>query len=286
MGNQKYWVEGTPIEEPLRVYENNDGELHSAWTSDETDETTDVAWGDWDGDGDLDLAVANKEEEDRVYRNDGGTLTLAWSSPGSWSTYAIAWGDYDGDDDLDLITGIRNSQASAWTKDRLYENENGVLTLVWTSPEALYTHDVAWADHDGDDDIDLLVGVEDASSYLYENQDGQLLSPPEYLGIYGAHVAWGDWDWDGDPDLVIGGYFGADVLTNTGELLNHFWSGAEEEDETNSIIWGDVDYDGDLDLAVGNAVWSDNQPNRIYLGDGSDPDLWWSSMQTYRTVRR
>ena len=40
----------------------------------EADDTMSVAWGDYDGDGDLDLAVGNDWQPNRLYRNDGGAL--------------------------------------------------------------------------------------------------------------------------------------------------------------------------------------------------------------------
>ena len=62
------------------------------WSSTESDPTSSIAWGDYDGDGDLDLAVGNKCYDSdpycesarsvQLYRNDGGTLTtsVVWSS--------------------------------------------------------------------------------------------------------------------------------------------------------------------------------------------------------------
>ena len=44
------------------------------WFSPDSDPTTSIAWGDVDGDGDLDLAVGNNGRPLRVYANEGGTL--------------------------------------------------------------------------------------------------------------------------------------------------------------------------------------------------------------------
>ena len=128
----------------------------AVWSSVEVDATYSVAWGDYDGDGDLDLAVGNACTPNRLYRNDGGVLTASavWSSAEADDTYSVAWGDYDGDGDLDLAVG------NADTPNRLYRNDGGVLTTsaVWSSAEADATYSVAWGDYDGDGDLDLAVG--------------------------------------------------------------------------------------------------------------------------------
>ena len=83
-----------------------------------------MAWGDYDGDGDLDLAVGNAYQPNRLYRNDGGALyaSAVWSSAEADNTSSVAWGDYDGDGDLDLAVG------NLGQPNRLYRNEGGTLT--------------------------------------------------------------------------------------------------------------------------------------------------------------
>ncbi|MCA9441455.1 MAG: VCBS repeat-containing protein, partial [Candidatus Omnitrophica bacterium] len=73
---------------------------------------------DWDGDGDLDLAVGYSARYDsdchcyagggiQVYRNEGGLLqaSAAWQADEGENTYSVTWGDMDGDGDLDLAVG-------------------------------------------------------------------------------------------------------------------------------------------------------------------------------------
>jgi len=58
----------------------------AAWTSADYQYTQSVAWGDWDGDGDLDLAAGNRYGPTRVYDNTGGMLASAWTSVSSAET--------------------------------------------------------------------------------------------------------------------------------------------------------------------------------------------------------
>ncbi|MCB0611626.1 MAG: VCBS repeat-containing protein, partial [Lewinella sp.] len=147
--------------------------------------TESVAWGDWDGDGDLDLALGNWGNPSQVYANDGGTLYLAWeeplddNSPNAY-TRSVAWGDWDGDGDLDLALG--DGGYDPRSPSRVYANESGILTLAWEEPPGVYasgsygmTQSVAWGDWDGDGDLDLALGnAWGAPSQVYSNDTGTL----------------------------------------------------------------------------------------------------------------
>ncbi|NJN19586.1 MAG: hypothetical protein HC822_26775, partial [Oscillochloris sp.] len=116
--------------------------------------TRDVAWGDLDGDGDLDLALGRDDSPSLVYANSictpGGSCNHApgfaaeavWQSEATDDTFALAWGDLDGDGDLDLALG--NSAQPG----RLYRNDQGTLvaSTAWVSLASTETRSIAWGD--------------------------------------------------------------------------------------------------------------------------------------------
>jgi hypothetical protein len=78
----------------LHLYRpDGNGGLSEQWSSDESDPTRSLAW------GDLGLAVGNDGGLDRVYRVGDGELTLDWSASEDHQTVDVAWGRWEGGPD-------------------------------------------------------------------------------------------------------------------------------------------------------------------------------------------
>ena len=181
---------------------------------------SDLDWGDYDNDGDLDLYVVNREQGNSLYRNEGAgsafaEVACALSVDNRKIGQAAAWADFDGDGDLDLaLIGEGDDGGQCRPIARIFRNDNGSLVEddVQTQPlVGAFYGDVNWADYDGDGDLDLLIAGRDAmdgeSLRLYANEAAggtdrrlDLVSTPYFVGVRYAAAAWGDVDRDGDND--------------------------------------------------------------------------------------
>jgi len=225
-----------------------------------TGNTATVAWGDYDNNADLDMAVGNDEQQSYLYVNNGAGAFNEEAPFGARNTLAIAWGDCDNDGDLDMAIGN-------WDQENyFYENDGAGVFTEEIRFGANKTSSLAWGDADNDGDLDLALGNWDQQNYLYINDGAGGFSEEAQFGAgKTVTIAWGDYDNDGDPDLAIGNYNEQNELyVNDGAggftAEPHFGTGA-----TNAVAWGDYDNDGDLDLAVGNY----DQQNYLYVNDGA-----------------
>lgn len=234
------------------------------------DLTASLSFADVDGDGDLDVLVANGRhwaQVNEVYINNGqGMFSVSYPLDVRRATsYAVPVGDLDGDGDLDVV--VANDVAENW----VYLNDGkGVFSYAWdVGPEVEPTRSATLSDLDADGDLDLLVTNRGAPNGFYLN-DGS--------GRFGARVHFGepdgstiavaaaDMDGDGHPDLVLANRDGQanQILFNDGDLgfarTATFGTG---NDETRSVAVADLNGDGIMDIAAANM----GEPNRIYLGD-------------------
>ncbi len=178
-----------------------------------------VAWGDYDGDGDLDLFLAGSGHFLAVYRNDGldrkfTDVTKEVGLANVPSGYSLNLIDYDKDGKLDLYVCL-----NGWSgpmKNKLFHNVGGRFEDVSAASGADDDGDgfvSVWGDLDNDGWIDLVIAngvLKDGSTpRVYRNNgDGTFRrmtpfqEPPQWGAI---GIALGDYDKDGDLDIFING---------------------------------------------------------------------------------
>ena len=138
------------------------------------------------------------------------------------------------------------------------------------------TRSIAVGDVNGDNKLDVIAGNDGQVNRLYLNNG----TANPFFGVTGTNisadtqattsVALGDVDGDGDLDLVVGNFNQTNRLylnNGTADPFNGV-SGSDitsDAQATFSVALGDVNGDGRLDLVVGNS----NQPNRLYLNNGT-----------------
>ena len=142
-----------------------------------------LALGDFDRDGDLDLVVANRGQANRYYDNDGrGVFTdrTAVRMPiDRDESYAVAAVDIDEDGDLDVVFG--NQMPSIFGRaSRVYLNNGSAYFQeagTRFTADAGDTRAIAVGDVDGDGDPDLIFGNMLQGNRLYVNLLRQSSSP-------------------------------------------------------------------------------------------------------------
>ncbi|MEK7812895.1 MAG: VCBS repeat-containing protein, partial [Candidatus Desantisbacteria bacterium] len=211
------------------------------------------SWGDYDNDGDLDIAITGLGSS-VIYRNTNGNFeSINANLPGLHNS-SINWGDYDNDGDIDLALAGNNLSSRI---TRIYQNNNGTFTNIEANLTGISQGALSWVDYNNDGWLDLSINGESDSegevAKTYKNkgngsfEDSGIILP----GIYVGCLAWADYDNDGDMDTAVTGgnnkisrIYRNDngTFTNIGAGLQGVW--------ISSAAWGDYDNDGFMDLAL------------------------------------
>jgi hypothetical protein len=256
---------------------------------------SDMAWGDVDADGDLDLAVGT-DGSTVIYRNDSSTLVLTNTDlPGYWEDNSqadfdlrsITWADFDNDGDLDLLVPSIPDFNTYTYRTALMRNDgpNGTGGWIFTETDSVFaptTHaQGAWADFDGDQDLDLLLmnmapNTEEGFIRRYRNDGNGVFTGEDILdslSIEHGEGQWGDYDGDGDLDILIAGNI-REINGSYTPMALRIYRNDNENYVPMEIIanpsgegwfdftaatWADYDSDGDMDILLSGNYNSGSQ---------------------------
>ena len=245
-----------------------------------------VTAGDYDGDGDIDIAVTLQGSSSIVwYKNNGSQVFTAqtaiktgYSTPQLLLTYDV---DQDGDLDLvsiqdptstgdndDVIVYINNGTGTSWTQYTVVGTVNGGKQI-----------DVGDIDKDGDIDV-VVADSNDNNVMWYKNNGSEVFT--EYTvvgtldGVIGTNL--GDINNDGEMDIVVSSQGSSqDIIWYENDGSENFSSNAHTIDSAyygqyNELV--DLDGDGDLDLIVASYVddllsWYRNNGNETFTNMGN-----------------
>jgi hypothetical protein len=276
-----------------RMYRNDGGvfvDVAAAVGLADAENTRAAAWGDFNGDGHIDLYVGLAPPEERsniLYRNDGDgvfftEVTADVNVELVTNTRQVSWVDFDNDGDLDLFVAVRNGP------NHLYRNDAGSFTDVsrlMSVDDPRRTVGAVWFDFDKDGDLDLYVTNQNGDrNGLYRNDGAWFVDVAPELGAdrggrplqysYGGiRPCLADYDNDGDLDILSVNYGPTGLLRNDGGTA--FVDVAEDlglaiDSRYDTGTWGDFDHDGRLDVYINGTIGRDvTYRDYLFHNDGS-----------------
>ncbi len=223
-----------------------------------------VVAADMDGDEDLDVLVASRNDDTIAWHeNIDGTgafgpeqvITSATDLP----AVALA-ADLDGDQDLDVVTASYLDDKLAWNENTDGQGSFGSQRVITTSADGAIS--LSAADLDGDQDVDLVVACWESNRVSWYENDGdgdfgsESVVTASVLNVLCVFAA----DLDGDDDMDVlsassdddkiawyqntdgTGVFGPQQVITTATNYAYF------------VIAGDLDRDSDMDVISGSSL--------------------------------
>lgn len=225
-----------------------------------------LAVNDLDGDADLDIVLGNLAGPNSILWNEGG-LTFGKQELGPGQTRSVNIVDVDGDGLQDIVLARRMQ------KPRIWRNQGGSQPPVFVQLEGLgvwekaYTQ--AWADMDGDKDLDWVIASYDAELAkddpnqlghgggvsIYQNQPDAWVGTNLAVTAQALALLLTDLNQDGLTDILVGNDFYLQDFVWLQQADGNWQEAtpfAVMPMNTMSFAAADLENDGDQEVFVGD----------------------------------
>ncbi|HWE53204.1 MAG TPA: MBG domain-containing protein, partial [Bryobacteraceae bacterium] len=224
---------------------------------------TSIVAGDFNGDGFMDVAVANTSTNlvnillNNRNGNGGFSTAKTYSTGANTHPQYLATGDFNGDGIIDLAVANSTGVVSIMpgNADGTFQTPLSPANTVGTNPRSIVV-----GDFNGDGLADLAVANSGSNtvSVLLGKGDGTFQSAATYtVGSSPLAIARGDFNGDGVLDLAVANSTGntVTILMGNGGISGTFTVGGSYPAGAgpNSIVASDFNGDGLLDLAISNS---------------------------------
>lgn len=275
----------------LKIFLNDNGTFNEIYTNfPNIGHGSSFDWGDFDNDGDLDLAIQGATNfpmtdcYSKIYRNDDNNFIDINAPLLGLAGGSVVWEDVDNDGKLDLlISGSPDHGYSFYTK--IYKNVDFNFEEISVNLPGVWGSSIALNDYDNDGDKDLLIagyGYYSTITKLFKNE--QINDSIFFIDTYSplipvnsGSIAWGDFNNDGFDDIALSGISHGNPITkiyknNHGLYFTEINANLKPL-AVSSLSWGDYDNDGFLDLAISGSEDFEqglNPTTKIYKNDGGN----------------